>query len=64
MRRREFIKLAGAATVWPLAAHAQPAHPVIGFLSGSSAKPFEIFVASIHRGLKETGFVEGQNFQD
>ena len=36
---------------------------MIGFLSGSSAKPFEIFVASIHRGLKEAGFVEGRNLK-
>jgi putative ABC transport system substrate-binding protein len=62
MKRREVITLlGGTALAWPLAAHAQPAHPVIGFLSGSSAKPFEIFVASIHKGLKEAGFVEGQN---
>ena len=67
MKRRDAIKLLGVAAAssvsWPLAVRAQPAHPVIGFLSGSSLKPSEIFVASIHKGLKEAGFVEGQNLR-
>ncbi len=63
MRRRSFITLLAGAVSRPLVARAQPAHPVIGFLSGASAKPFEIFVASIHGGLKEAGFVEGQNLK-
>jgi putative ABC transport system substrate-binding protein len=67
MRRREFIKLtSGAATssiFWPLAARAQPGQPVIGLLCGGSRAIFEPFVASIHRGLKETGFIEGQNLK-
>ena len=48
--------------MWPVAAHGQqPAIPVIGFLSGVSLKTFEPMVAAFHRGLKETGYVEGQN---
>jgi putative ABC transport system substrate-binding protein len=46
----------------PLAAHAQqPDTPVIGFLSFASLAPLEYFVAGFRQGLKETGFVEGQN---
>ena len=62
MRRREFVILLGGATAWPLAAHAQqPAMPVIGFLSGALPGPYAPFAAAYHRGLKETGYVEGVN---
>src|SRR5690349_19232186 len=61
MRRREFIGLVGSvAASWPLAARAQPA-PVLGFLSAVSPGPFAERVAAFHRGLNETGFVEGRN---
>jgi putative ABC transport system substrate-binding protein len=63
MRRREVIALiGGAVATWPLGARAQqPPMSVIGFLSSVSSKPFAPMVAAFHQGLKETGYVEGQN---
>jgi putative tryptophan/tyrosine transport system substrate-binding protein len=63
MRRREFIALLGGmATGWPLTAHSQPPTvPVVGFLRSTPAQPFAHLVTAFREGLKEVGFVEGQN---
>src|SRR5262249_15533485 len=62
VRRREFITLLGAAAAWPLAARAQPAPmPVIGLLTSRAAGDVPQLLAAFRQGLKDAGFVEGQN---
>jgi putative ABC transport system substrate-binding protein len=63
IRRREFIAGLGSAVAWPVVARAQQgAVPVIGFLSAQSAEIYYKFITvPFLQGLKETGYVEGQN---
>ena len=64
MRRREFISLiGGVAATWPLAVRAQQADrkPVVGFHNAAIADHYTKFTNEFRRGLREMGFVEGQN---
>jgi putative tryptophan/tyrosine transport system substrate-binding protein len=62
MNRREFIAGLGGAVAWPVVARSQqPLMPVVGFLNGASPGGYAPYVAAFRQGLKETGYVEGQN---
>jgi putative ABC transport system substrate-binding protein len=66
MRRREFITLLGGAASFPLAAHAQQTMPVVGYLGSGTFNKSDGFgansnVEAFRSGLKEMGFIEGQN---
>ena len=65
MSRRKFITLlGGAAAAWPIAARAQqPAMPVVGVLSTRAPGADPYLLTALHRGLKEAGFVDGQNLR-
>jgi putative tryptophan/tyrosine transport system substrate-binding protein len=61
VNRREFV-IGGAAAAWPVVARAQQtAMPVVGFLRSTAPAPFQSLAVSFRQGLKEAGFVEGQN---
>jgi putative ABC transport system substrate-binding protein len=62
MNRRDFIALVGGAATWPRAARAQQtAMPVIGFLSSSALADRARYLPAFQQGVRETGYVEGQN---
>ena len=63
MRRREFIAGLGGAAVWPLAARAQRALPVVGVLYGGTLQPVPPGIPALRKGLSETGFVEGKDIE-
>ena len=61
MNRRELITLAGGAAAWPVTARAQQAMPMVGFLRSTTLAADATHLTVFRQGLKETGFIEGQN---
>jgi len=61
VKRREFIVGLGATVVWPLTARAQQRTPLVGVLHSGAAAGFSSEMAAFHQGLKDAGYIEGQN---
>jgi putative ABC transport system substrate-binding protein len=62
MRRREFLTVVGGVAAWPFAARAQrPNTPVIGYLASGPPEEIPAALSSLRRGLKDAGYIEGQN---
>lgn len=62
MRRRDFLGTLGTAAAWPLAARAErAAMPVVGFLHSAGSDYVKHFAPAVREGLKDTGYVEGEN---
>ena len=63
IRRREFLLLGGMAAAWPLAARARQPQPmpVIGVLTSRASGDTQQLLTAFRQGLKDTGFIEGQN---
>ena len=62
MRRRDFISLVGGSAVaWPLAARAQQSVAVVGILNAGSPAESAFYIAGLREGLRDAGYVEGQN---
>lgn len=62
MRRRAFIGLLGVVMAWPVATRAQQsAMPVVGYLNSGSPDTFAHLVTAFRQGLKDAGYIEGQN---
>jgi putative tryptophan/tyrosine transport system substrate-binding protein len=61
MRRRDVIFALAGAAAWPLAARAQQAMPLVGYLNSGAPKPMAPLVSAFHEGLSQAGYVEGRN---
>src|SRR5689334_14248353 len=61
MRRRQFIATIASTAAWPIMAHGQGGPSLVGFMSGRSPADSSHLVAAFREGLKQIGFVEGQN---